>query len=234
MIPTLALPGERMPGQLGPTRRQPGCRAGGCRRALVVGGDALSDCDHERDAGVLGLEDRVGGEARGHEDHRRVRAGLGDRVVEGVEDGDALDVLAALARRHARHDLRAVAAVVHRMERALAPGDARDAELRALVDEDAHLSRPPPRVGGSLSVSVPSPAERSRPGLAAARPRRARPRGARRRASWTPRARWAGPPARAARGPPCRSCRPAAPRRARSARSGRTPRSGPWRPRRSA
>ena len=69
---------------------------------LVVGGDALGDRDDERDAGVRGLEDRVGGEARRHEDHRRVGAGLGDRVVEGVEDGDALDVLAALARASRR------------------------------------------------------------------------------------------------------------------------------------
>ena len=57
----------------------------------------------------LGLEDRVGGEARRDEDHRRVGAGLVDRVVEGVEDRDALDVLAALAGRHAGHDVGAVA-----------------------------------------------------------------------------------------------------------------------------
>ena len=43
---------------------------------LVVRGDALGDRDDQRDAGVLGLEDRVGGEARRDEDHRRVRAGL--------------------------------------------------------------------------------------------------------------------------------------------------------------
>ena len=97
MMPTLALPGERMPGQLGPTRRVPGWAAQVVVDAqLVVGGDALGDRDDRLDAGVLGLEDRVGGEARRHEDHRRVRAGLGHRVVERVEDRDALDVLPPL------------------------------------------------------------------------------------------------------------------------------------------
>ena len=41
----------------------------------------------------------------------RVRAGAVDRVGDGVEDGDALDLLAALAGRHAGDDLRAVALV---------------------------------------------------------------------------------------------------------------------------
>ena len=36
----------------------------------------LGDADHGGDARVDGLVDRVGGEARGHEDERRVRAGL--------------------------------------------------------------------------------------------------------------------------------------------------------------
>src|SRR3954453_17640850 len=62
----------------------------------VVGREPLGDADHGADAGVDGLVDRVGGEAGGDEDHRRVRAGLGDRVRNGVEDGHALDVRAAL------------------------------------------------------------------------------------------------------------------------------------------
>src|SRR3954447_3094204 len=105
---------------------------------LVVGGDALGDADHRLDAGVGGLEDRVGRERRRHEDHRRVRVGLGDGVVEGVEDRDALDVLAALAGRHAGDHFGAVALVVERVERALATGDAGDAELRVAADDDAH------------------------------------------------------------------------------------------------
>ena len=46
----------------------------------VVGGDALGDRDHRLDAGVDGLVDGVGGERRGHEDHRRVGAVLADRL----------------------------------------------------------------------------------------------------------------------------------------------------------
>ena len=38
--------------------------------------------------GVDVLVDRVAGEARGDEDHARVRAGGGDRLGDGVEDGD--------------------------------------------------------------------------------------------------------------------------------------------------
>src|SRR5215207_9908758 len=105
---------------------------------LVVRGDPLGDRDDQRDAGFLGLEDRVGGEARRDEDHRRVRPGFLDRGVERVEDRDALYVQAALAGRHAGDDVGAVALVVERVERALAPRDAGDAESRVAVDEDAH------------------------------------------------------------------------------------------------
>ncbi len=76
--------------------------------------------------------------ARRHEDHRRVRAGLADRLREGVEDGDALDVLPALARRHAADDVGAVALVVERVERSLTAGDPGDAQPRLAGDDDAH------------------------------------------------------------------------------------------------
>ena len=60
--------------------------------------DVLGDADHRPDAGVDRLVDGVGREARRDEDQRRVRAGLGDRVGDRVEDRDALDVLSALPR----------------------------------------------------------------------------------------------------------------------------------------
>ena len=60
--------------------------------------------------------------------------GVGDRV----EDRDALDVLAALARRDAGDDVRAVGAVAQAEEAALAPGQALDDEPRVAVDEDRH------------------------------------------------------------------------------------------------
>ena len=86
------------------------------------------------------------------------------RVVEGVEDRDALDVLAALARRHAGDDLRAVVRLLQRVERALAAGDAGDAELRVSRRRGSPSCRPAPRLAR------------------------------RRRASSPRRARWAGPP----------------------------------------
>ena len=86
--------------------------------------------DHRADAGVDRLVDGVGGEARRDEDQRRVRAGLLDRLGDGVEDRDALDVLAALAGRDAGDDVRAVGAVAQAVEAALAAGQALDDEPR--------------------------------------------------------------------------------------------------------
>ena len=59
-------------------------------------------------AGVGRLENRVGRERRRHEDQRRVGAGVVDRIIDGVEDRDAVVVGAALAGAHARDDLGAV------------------------------------------------------------------------------------------------------------------------------
>ena len=104
----------------------------------LVRGQALGDADDGADPRVDGLVDRVGGEAGRDEDHRRVRAGLVDRLGDGVEDRDPLEVLAALAGRDAGDDVRAVGAVAQRVERALAPGRALDDEPRVLVDDDRH------------------------------------------------------------------------------------------------
>ena len=49
---------------------------------------------------------------------------LGDGVGDGVEDRDALDVLAALAGRDAGDDVRAVVAVAQAVEASLAAGQA--------------------------------------------------------------------------------------------------------------
>ena len=72
------------------------------------------------DARVDGLVDRVDGEAGRDEDERGVRPGLVDRLGDGVEDGDALDVLPALAGRDAGDEVRAVGAVTQAVEAALA------------------------------------------------------------------------------------------------------------------
>ena len=62
---------------------------------------------------------------------------LGDRV----EDRHAVDVLAALLRRHAGDQVGAVVAVAEPVEGALAAGQAGDDELRVFADDDAHASR---------------------------------------------------------------------------------------------
>ena len=140
MMPTLALPGERMPGQFGPIRRVPEIIA--LERVvdpqLVVRRDPLGDRDHQLDPGRGGLEDRVGRKPRGHEDHRGVRLDALGRLCPAVEHGNALHVLSALARRHPADHVRAVALVVQRVERALAAGDPGDGQARVLVDEDRH------------------------------------------------------------------------------------------------
>ena len=80
----------------------------------------------------------AGGGLGRHRDERGVGAGGGHRVGHGVEDRDALDVLAALARGHAGHDLRAVVPVAQAVEAALAAGEALHDHLGVLVDEDGH------------------------------------------------------------------------------------------------
>ena len=98
----------------------------------------FGDADHGADPGIDGLVDGIRGKASGDEDHRRVGARLRDGVRNGVEDRDALEVGATLARSHARDDLRAVRAVPERVERALAPSRTLHDQPCVLVDHDCH------------------------------------------------------------------------------------------------
>ena len=147
MIPTFASPTDVMPGQFGPISRTPFARSTWETRQHVEGRHALGDADDQRHAGVGRLEHRVGREGRGDEDARGVRAGLRDRLGDGVEDRHAAveGRLAALARRDAGDDVRAVLEHRGRVELALAAGDALDQEPRLAVDEDAHAAVPTPR-----------------------------------------------------------------------------------------
>ena len=82
------------------------------------------------------------GEARRHEDHRGVGAGLGDGLLDRVEDRHALDVLAALAGGDAGDEVGPVGLVAQPVEGALAAGQAGDGELRLAADDDAHAAPP--------------------------------------------------------------------------------------------
>ena len=92
--------------------------------------NAFGDADDERDAGVGRFHDRVGRKRRRHEDHRRVGAGLLDRVAHGVEDRPAFVRRAALAGRDAADDGGAVRRRLLRVERAFAAGEALDEQAR--------------------------------------------------------------------------------------------------------
>src|SRR5690606_9495623 len=100
--------------------------------------DALGDRDDDLDAGVCGLEDRVGGVGRRHVDDRGVGAGLLDHVGDGVEHGQAEVLGAALARGHAADDPGAVLDHLLGVEGALGAGEALDDDLGVLVDQNAH------------------------------------------------------------------------------------------------
>ena len=113
------------------------------RAQHLVRRHVLGDADHGVDARVHGLVDRVDGEARRDEDERRVRAGLVDGVGDRVEDGDALDVLAALARRDAGDEVRAVRPVAQAVEAALAsrsgPATTRRVSLSTMIATSSWL-----------------------------------------------------------------------------------------------
>ncbi len=115
----------------------------------VVDRDALGDADDQLDAGVGGLEDRVGRAGRRHVDHADVGAGLAHRVVRGVEHRQAEVLLAAAAGRDAADQLRAVGDALLGVERALLAGEALADHAALLGEEDAHEASVPsgPRRG---------------------------------------------------------------------------------------
>src|SRR5439155_7386792 len=63
---------------------------------------------------------------------------LRHRLGDGVEDRNALDVLAALARRDAGDDVRPVGAIPETVEAPFAAGQALHHEARVAVDDDRH------------------------------------------------------------------------------------------------
>ena len=109
---------------------------------LVLGGDALGDAHDEGDPGSCRFEDRRRGGLRWHGDERGRRAGGGDRLGHGVEHGDPLDVLAALAGRDAGDDLGSVVAVAQAVEAALPAGQPWTSTFVSASTKIAMASRP--------------------------------------------------------------------------------------------
>src|SRR5207244_2273805 len=113
------------------------------------------------------LIDGVRGKWRRHEHHRGVGGGLLDRLVDGVEDRDPLDVLTTLAGGHPTHEIGAVGLVPKAVKGALAPGEALNHELGAFVNQYRHapiapFPRPCPPPGawsqrGAIRSGSPRP-----------------------------------------------------------------------------
>src|SRR5829696_2690486 len=121
----------------------------------VVHGNALGDDDHERHRGVDALLHRRAGEARGHEDDRHVGAGLLDRLGDGAEDGDAVDLLARLARVDAADDLTAGRDHPAGMPEALGAGHPLDDHPGRLGEKNGHSrSTPQPLPASSATRSA--------------------------------------------------------------------------------
>ena len=110
----------------------------------VLARQALGQDVHQLDlAGDDGLDGGVLRAFARHRDEAGVDLGmLAQGLGDGVVDGHAVDVHAALARRHAGDDVRAVVEHLHRDAAALLARDALDEDSRVFVDQGVHR-RPP-------------------------------------------------------------------------------------------
>src|SRR5712691_334093 len=104
----------------------------------IIDRHALGDADDERDLGVGGFHDGVGGGRRRNEDQRTVGAAGSNGFLDGVPHGKPLVGGAAFARRDAAHDLGAVFLAAQGVESALFARDPLHQHPRGLIHEDAH------------------------------------------------------------------------------------------------
>ena len=84
-----------MPGQLGPMSWLWAAGERGLDGDHVVDGNALGDADDEGNFGGNALDDGVGRAGRGDEDDADIGTGAAHGFGHGVEDGDALEGIAA-------------------------------------------------------------------------------------------------------------------------------------------
>ena len=93
VMPASDSPGVMMPGQFGPIMRVLLALQVGPDLGRVLHRDALGDDHDQPHLGVDGLDRRVLGERRRHEEDGHVRAGLGHGLLDGAEHGQR-DVVA--------------------------------------------------------------------------------------------------------------------------------------------
>ena len=116
-MPILQLPGEIMPGQFGPISREFFVFRNSQAFTISSAGMPSVMQTISGMSGVGSFHDRVRSARRRNEDHRRVRAGLGHRFADGIEDGPAFMRSSTLAGSYAAHDLRSVRRSVLGVER---------------------------------------------------------------------------------------------------------------------
>ena len=102
----------------------------------VEHGDVLGDADDEVELRINRLEDGVRRKACGDVDDGCRCARCLDGVGDGVEDGDAVNLLACLAGGDACDDLRAVGEHLLRVEHRCLARDALDDDFGVLIDHD--------------------------------------------------------------------------------------------------
>src|SRR5207253_5330021 len=122
----------------------------------VLRGNAIGDRHDEADAGVRGLHDRVGAEGRGNEDETGGGARALHRLLDRVEHRPPQVLAAALPRRDAAHDVRAIGDHFPGVERPLVAGEALDDDPRLLVEQDAHAASPASRAATTRSAASES------------------------------------------------------------------------------
>src|SRR5713226_10645699 len=108
----------------------------------VDGRDAFGDANDEREFGVGGFQNGVGGIGRGNENHGGVCAGGFRGVGDGVEDGALEMPGAAFAGSDAAGHVCAVLDHLLGVEGAFAAGEALDDQTRFFVDQNAHRAPP--------------------------------------------------------------------------------------------
>ena len=102
----------------------------------IENGNVLGDADDEIEFRVDRLEDGVRSKARGDVDDGDGCAGRIDRILDGVEYGDAERRLSRLAGGDAGDNLRAVFEHLLRVEHRRCAGDALDDDFGVLINQN--------------------------------------------------------------------------------------------------